>query len=109
MPTYEYRCTECGRKTEAYQSFTDPPLEKCETCSGKLRRLFSPVGVLFKGSGFYSTDARSSASKSEKQGANGEGKPDQAKSEAAPKGGEAKKSSESAPAAPKGKPSEKSS
>lgn len=57
MPTYEYVCTNCGRHLEIGQSFSDDPLEVCEVCSGKLRRVFHPVGVLFKGSGFYRTDA----------------------------------------------------
>ncbi|MFN2488414.1 MAG: FmdB family zinc ribbon protein [Actinomycetota bacterium] len=58
MPTYEYACTTCGERTEAKQSFTDPPLEECPICGGKLRKLYSPVGIVFKGSGFYSTDAK---------------------------------------------------
>ena|SRR5688572_12587100 len=65
MPIYEYACTACGERTEAKQSFTDPPLEECPHCGGKLRKLYSPVGIVFKGSGFYSTDAKkSSGSKS---------------------------------------------
>ena len=63
MPIYEYACTACGERTEAKQSFDDPPLETCEICGGKLRKLYSPVGVVFKGSGFYSTDAKSKSSK----------------------------------------------
>lgn len=62
MPTYEYACTSCGERTEAKQSFTDPPLEECPHCGGKLRKLYSPVGIVFKGSGFYSTDAKTSTS-----------------------------------------------
>jgi putative FmdB family regulatory protein len=58
MPIYEYACTSCGERTEAKQGFDDPPLEDCPQCGGKLRKLFSPVGVVFKGSGFYSTDAK---------------------------------------------------
>ena len=64
MPIYEYACTACGERTEAKQSFDDPPLETCEICGGKLRKLYSPVGVVFKGSGFYSTDTKSKSSKS---------------------------------------------
>ena len=60
MPIYEYACTHCGERTEAKQSFTDPPLEECPFCGGKLRKLFSPVGIVFKGTGFYATDARKS-------------------------------------------------
>lgn len=64
MPIYEYACTSCGERTEAKQGFDDPPLEDCPHCGGKLRKLFSPVGIVFKGSGFYSTDAKGSKSSS---------------------------------------------
>lgn len=76
MPTYEYACTACGERTEARQSFSDPPLEECPHCGGKLRKLYSPVGIVFKGSGFYATDSKKksdstktsdSGSKSEKK------------------------------------------
>lgn len=66
MPTYEYACTNCGERTEAKQSFDDPPLEECPHCGGKLRKLYSPVGIVFKGSGFYSTDTKSKSSTSSK-------------------------------------------
>lgn len=74
MPVYEYACTVCGERTEAKQSFSDPPLKECPVCGGTLRKLYSPVGIVFKGSGFYSTDrnkARESAavSKGEKAAA----------------------------------------
>lgn len=59
MPTYEYACRSCKRHTEAVQSFTDPPLTECPHCGGELKRVFHPVGILLKGSGFYSTDNRS--------------------------------------------------
>ena len=58
MPTYEYACTSCGRHFDVVQSFSDDPLTTCEVCEGTLRRVFHPVGVLLKGSGFYSTDNR---------------------------------------------------
>jgi len=58
MPTYEYACTECGDRLEVVQSFSDAPLTTCPACQGTLRKLFSPVGVVFKGSGFYKTDSR---------------------------------------------------
>ena len=61
MPTYEYACTSCGERTEARQSFDDPPLEICPICGGKLRKLYSPVGIVFRGTGFYSTDGRKPA------------------------------------------------
>jgi putative FmdB family regulatory protein len=63
MPVYEYACTSCGERTEAKQGFDDPPLEECPVCGGRLRKLYSPVGIVFKGSGFYATDARKTASK----------------------------------------------
>ncbi|MDR1079150.1 MAG: hypothetical protein LBL55_10965 [Propionibacteriaceae bacterium] len=58
MPTYQYRCTECGADLEVVQRMTDAALTVCPTCQGALRKIFSPVGVLFKGSGFYATDNR---------------------------------------------------
>jgi putative FmdB family regulatory protein len=58
MPIYEYACTACGERTEARQSFADPPLTECPHCGGSLRKLYSPVGIVFKGSGFYSTDGK---------------------------------------------------
>ncbi|HWC35349.1 MAG TPA: FmdB family zinc ribbon protein [Mycobacteriales bacterium] len=64
MPTYEYVCTKCGEGLEAVQSFNDPPLTKCPACKGKLRKVFSAAGIVFKGSGFYKTDSRSGAKKS---------------------------------------------
>ena len=60
MPTYEYACMSCERHFEVYQSFSDEPLRTCEVCGGPLRRVFHPVGIVLKGSGFYSTDNRSS-------------------------------------------------
>jgi putative FmdB family regulatory protein len=60
MPTYEYRCTDCGELHEVVQSFSDAPLTTCPSCSGALKKVFSPVGISFKGSGFYKTDSRSS-------------------------------------------------
>lgn len=62
MPIYEYACTACGERTEAKQSFADPPLTECPHCGGSLRKLYSPVGIVFKGSGFYSTDAKKKSS-----------------------------------------------
>jgi putative FmdB family regulatory protein len=64
MPTYEYKCRECGHQLEIVQSFTDDALTKCPHCRKKaLRKVFSPVGIAFKGSGFYKTDSRSSNGK----------------------------------------------
>jgi putative FmdB family regulatory protein len=70
VPTYEYACTECGDRLEVVQRFSDDPLTVCAACGGRLRKVFSPVGIVFKGSGFYRTDSRSTAT----AGANGNGK-----------------------------------
>ena len=64
MPTYQYACTACGHQLEAVQSFTDAPLTECPSCEGRLRKLYSSVGVVFKGSGFYRTDSRAAATNS---------------------------------------------
>jgi putative FmdB family regulatory protein len=58
VPTYQYTCTECGEPVEVVQKFTDEPLTVCSACGGRLRKVFSPVGIVFKGSGFYRTDSR---------------------------------------------------
>lgn len=58
MPTYEYECQVCHRRVEAVQRFTDSALTVCEHCGGELRKVYSAVGVVFKGSGFYKTDSR---------------------------------------------------
>jgi putative FmdB family regulatory protein len=89
MPTYEYRCRDCGQPLEVVQSFTDDPLTECPACGGELRKVFQAVGIAFKGSGFYRTDSRkpakssasssgsessgSSEQKSSPSGANGDG------------------------------------
>jgi putative FmdB family regulatory protein len=65
VPTYQYRCTECGGELEAVQKFTDDPLTVHEDCGGRLRKVFSPVGIVFKGSGFYRTDSRKGSTASE--------------------------------------------
>ena len=61
MPTYQYACTECGEQLEVAQKFSDDPLTVCPACQGRLRKLYSSVGVVFKGSGFYRTDSRAAA------------------------------------------------
>ncbi|HEY6313770.1 MAG TPA: FmdB family zinc ribbon protein [Streptosporangiaceae bacterium] len=70
MPTYQYTCTDCGEPVEAVQKFTDDPLTVCAACGGRLRKVFSPVGIVFKGSGFYRTDSRN-GSGSRSEAANG--------------------------------------
>jgi putative FmdB family regulatory protein len=64
MPTYQYACTNCGEQLEAVQKFSDEPLTECPACGGRLRKVFSAVGVVFKGSGFYKTDSRTTTKKS---------------------------------------------
>jgi putative FmdB family regulatory protein len=65
MPTYEYACTECGDRTEVVQSIADAPPTTCTICGGRLRKVFSPVGIVFKGSGFYRTDSRGKPGKTD--------------------------------------------
>ena len=64
MPTYSYECTQCADRFDAVQTFNDDALTTCEKCSGRLRKLFGSVGVVFKGSGFYRNDSRESGKKS---------------------------------------------
>ncbi|MAT17496.1 MAG: FmdB family transcriptional regulator [Leifsonia sp.] len=71
MPTYSYRCTECGTAFDIQQAFTDDSLTECPTCEGKLRKLFNAVGVTFNGSGFYRTDSRASSGGSGSGGSSG--------------------------------------
>jgi putative FmdB family regulatory protein len=66
MPTYSYRCTECGHAFDIQQAFTDDSLTVCPSCGGNLRKLFSAVGVTFNGSGFYRNDSRAAAKASSK-------------------------------------------
>ncbi len=79
MPIYEYACTACGERVEVKQRFDEPPLQECEFCGGRLRKLFSPVGVVFKGSGFYSTDYGRGGRR--RDGKEGEGAPSEGKAE----------------------------
>jgi len=65
MPTYEYACTECGQHLEVVQSMSDAPLTTCAVCGGRLRKVFAPIGIVFKGSGFYRTDSRAKAGASD--------------------------------------------
>jgi putative FmdB family regulatory protein len=77
MPTYEYRCKECGEHLEVVQAFTDDPLTECPACGGPLRKVFGNIGITFKGSGFYKTDSRkSSATSSSKSESKSESKSD---------------------------------
>lgn len=106
MPTYEYACRQCKRHTEAVQSFTDPPLTECPHCGGELKRVFHPVGILLKGSGFYSTDNRSSKRPLTQPKDGAEAKPDAAAASDTA-GSAATTASESKPAAKKDPPAKK--
>ncbi|MEV4079370.1 FmdB family zinc ribbon protein [Nonomuraea fuscirosea] len=96
MPTYQYACNDCGEQLEVVQKFTDDALTVCPSCQGNLRKVFSAVGIVFKGSGFYRTDNRSSSGSSSaaasSSGSSGE-KP-------GAKSGESKSSSESSSSTP---------
>ena len=94
MPTYQYECTECGHAFEQFQSFSDDSLTECPECSGRLRKLFNAVGVVFKGSGFYRTDSRSADSSESKPETKSETKKTETKSET-----KSEKKSDSKPAA----------
>ena len=63
MPTYEYECTRCDHAFEVFQSFDEKPRSRCPVCRGKLRKVIHPVGIIFKGSGWYATDSRSDSEK----------------------------------------------
>ncbi|MFG1700974.1 FmdB family zinc ribbon protein [Nonomuraea sp. NPDC049309] len=88
MPTYQYACNDCGEQLEVVQKFTDDALTVCPSCQGKLRKVFSAVGIVFKGSGFYRTDNRSSSSTSSTSSSS-------SSSSSSSKSGESKSSSDS--------------
>ena len=73
MPTYQYACTECSHSFEQFQSFSDDTLTECPECSGRLRKLFNAVGVVFKGSGFYRNDSRGTHTSTETSATSGSG------------------------------------
>jgi putative FmdB family regulatory protein len=73
MPTYEYRCRECGEQLEVVQSFTDDPLDTCPSCGGSLRKVFAAPGISFKGSGFYKTDSKGGSSSTVPSGSGASG------------------------------------
>jgi putative FmdB family regulatory protein len=93
MPIYEYACTACGERTEAKQGFDDPPLEECHVCGGRLRKLYSPVGIVFKGSGFYATDSKSSSKKEAKSSSKESGSESKSPDSSKGTGSESKSSS----------------
>lgn len=95
MPTYSYACTECDNRFDIVQSFSDDSLTVCPQCTGKLRKLFNSVGIVFKGTGFYRTDSRSGSSTVSESG--GESKSDKgdSKTDSTPKKTEPASSSSS--------------
>jgi putative FmdB family regulatory protein len=101
VPTYSYRCADCDHAFDIHQAFTDDNLTICPNCGGKLRKIFSPVGVSFSGSGFYRNDSRadakSSQGKSKSDGSKSDGSKSDApaKSDAAPKSDSSSSSSKS--------------
>jgi putative FmdB family regulatory protein len=105
MPTYEYACTECGDRTEVVQSISDPPPTTCAVCGGTLRKVFSPVGIVFKGSGFYRTDSRGKAPAAKTDGG---GDKDKAKKPADANSGSKSASSDGASSSSTTKAAEKS-
>lgn len=103
MPIYGYECTQCGHQLEVLQSVSDDPLRSCPECMGPLRKLLYPVGVIFKGSGFYSTDYKSGGNGKRSEG--GESKSDsksetkgESKSESKSEGSSSSGSTDSKPA-----------
>jgi len=95
MPTYTYTCDNCGVRFDRHQKFSDKPLSKCPECSEEaLRKVFTPVGIVFKGSGFYATDHRSPSGASRKNGSAKEESTGEAKSETASEGTDKKESKE---------------
>ena len=83
MPKYQYRCDDCGADLEVFQKFTDDALTQCPECEGRLKKVFSAVGVVFKGSGFYKTDNRSSTPNASTTKSETTSKPDKADSKPA--------------------------
>jgi len=97
VPTYSYACTECDNRFDAVQAFTEDALTTCPKCSGRLRKLFNSVGVVFKGSGFYRTDSRESSKSSVpgESGSSGSEKSGSEKSSGSEKAAGSEKSSSS--------------
>jgi putative FmdB family regulatory protein len=109
MPTYEYACVECGEHLEVVQSMSDPPLAVCTTCGGRLRKVFSPIGIVFKGSGFYRTDSRGKSATTAKDGAATAKETSAAKTgSSSESSGSTSKSDSSSGSTPTSKPAEKS-
>lgn len=100
MPTYSYRCTECSNAFDIHQSFTEDSLTVCPTCGGVLRKVFSPVGVTFSGSGFYRTDSRAAGGGSGSSGSGSGSSSGSSGSSSSDSGGSSSGSSSTPAAAP---------
>ncbi|WPW29455.1 zinc ribbon domain-containing protein [Streptomyces atratus] len=99
MPTYQYQCTECGEGLEAVQKFTDDALTVCPSCEGRLKKVFSAVGIVFKGSGFYRNDSRGSSSSSTPTSASAKASGSASSDSSSSKGSDTKSSASSSSAA----------
>jgi putative FmdB family regulatory protein len=110
VPTYQYACTACDERLEAVQSFTDPALTTCPVCQGALRKVYSAVGVVFKGSGFYKNDSRDAGKKAGSKNGDSAGSSDKAaattttSTSSSSEGGSSSSSASSTPAAPAAAP-----
>lgn len=91
MPTYQYRCRDCGEELEVVQSFTDKPKTKCPACKGSLRKVFAAPGISFKGSGFYKNDSRGSSSSATSSSSSSDAKAETKSESSAGPGASAKK------------------
>jgi putative FmdB family regulatory protein len=90
MPTYEYECTSCGQHIEVFQRISEDPLTTCGVCGGTLRKVFHPAGIVFKGSGFYATDSRSSSKPGSKREGEGSSSSSSSSSDGASRSSESK-------------------
>jgi|ERR1700682_1784443 len=107
MPTYGYRCSNCGHQFEIVQRITDEPLKTCPKCQGKLSKMLYPVGISFKGSGFYTTDYKDSGKSSESSSSNGVAPAKEGTSESKPETRSESKSEGKSESKPDAKPQSK--
>ncbi len=100
MPTYSYACTECDNRFDAVQAFTDDALTSCPQCTGRLRKLFNSVGVVFKGSGFYRTDSRDASKNSKSESSSSSSEKSSSSSDSSSSASSSSSSSDSSSSAP---------
>jgi putative FmdB family regulatory protein len=108
MPTYGYRCGSCGHQFEIVQRISDEPLKACPECQGKLTKILYPVGISFKGSGFYTTDYKGSGKSSDGSSSNGTAPSKEGSSESKPESKSESKSDTKSESKPDTKPQSKS-